>query len=249
MRKILIFLALMALVFSASAAWYPRSADYTTTGDVNGDNGNFTGNMTIAGILSYGTNVSEGKISENLWIDDGLQVTDTAALNATTATTLAVSSTTDLNGAATTKGITLDANSNLALSGTGTATAPTFIGNVKIPDFFSIGLGRVVDTNYTYPSGGKMDSIVIIDPRSYNSTLTLLPAAQAPGNLTIVKLGYLPGAYYAKINVTGGGLINGAAILKTTDDAGTFLPSVTLWSSGTLWYVVDAIGTWTSTSV
>lgn len=182
------------------------------------------------------------------YVNGSLNVKNTAALNATTATTLEVSSTTDLNGPATTRNITLDANSNLALSGTGTATAPTFLGNVKIPDFFSIGLGRIVDTNYTYPTGGKMDSIVMVDPRSYNSTITLLPAAQAPGNITIVKLVYAPGSYFARINVTGGGLINGYAYLKTTDDTGTFLPSVTLWSSGAVWYVVNVIGNWTSTS-
>lgn len=152
----------------------------------------------------------------------------------------------DINGATTTRGITLDANSNLALSGTGTATAPTFLGNVKIPDFFSIGLGRVVDTNYTYPTSSKMDSIVLVDSRSYNSTITLLPAASAPGNLTIIKLQYLPGSYFTRVNVTADALINGKKLLYTTDDASTFLPSVTLWSSGSAWYVINAYGTWTS---
>ncbi len=183
------------------------------------------------------------------YVNGGINVKNASALNVTTATTLAVSSTTDLNGPATTRNITLDANSNLALSGTGTATAPTFLGNVKIPDFFSIGLGRIVDTNYTYPSGGKMDSIVMVDPRSYNSTLTLLPAAQAPGNLTIVKLVYAPGSYFARINVTGNEHINGKDLIYTTDDASTFLPSLSLWSSGTSWYVVNAYGTWSSADV
>jgi hypothetical protein len=180
------------------------------------------------------------------YVNGSLNIKNATALNVTTATTLAVSSTTDLNGAATTRGITLDANSNLALSGTGTATAPTFVGNVKIPDFFSIGSGRVVDSNYTYPTGGKMDSIVMVDSRSYNSTITLLPAAQAPGNLTIVKLQYLPGVYFTRINVTGNEHINGKDLIYTTDDASTFLPSIGLWSSGTAWYVVNLYGTWTS---
>lgn len=172
------------------------------------------------------------------YVNGGLNVKNTTALNAT-----------DINGATTAANITLDANKNLVLSGTGTATAPTFIGNVKIPDFFSIGQGRVEDENYTYTAGSKMDSIVLVDCRSYNSTITLLPAAQAPGNQTIIKLQYLPGDYYTRINVTGGEHINGYDILKTTDDAGTFMPAVTLWSSGAAWYVINVVGTWTSTNV
>jgi hypothetical protein len=147
---------------------------------------------------------------------------------------------------------TLTANaivSNTTITSTGTSTASTFLGNVKIPDFFSIGSGRIVDTNYTYPTGGKMDSIVMVDARSYNSTLTLLPAASAPGNLTIIKLQYAPGAYFARINVTADEHINGKHLVYTTDDSSTFLPSLTLWSSGTSWYVINVYGTWTSADV
>lgn len=136
--------------------------------------------------------------------------------------------------------------SGLKVNPSGDSTAATFIGNVKIPDFFSIGAGRIVDTNYTYPSGGKMDSIVMMDSRSYNSTLTLLPAAQSQGNLTIVKLVYAPGLFYTRINVTGDEHINGKHLVYTTDDSSTFLPSITLWSSGAAWYVINAYGNWTS---
>jgi hypothetical protein len=197
----------------------------------------------VATGVAYMTQISA---SGGIWGDD-LNATNDTVLNRLYTYGAASLNGTDINGAATTRDITLDAGSDLTLSGTGTATAPTFVGNVKVPDFFSIGVGRIVDDNWTYTAGSKMDSIVQVDCRSYNSTITLLPAAQAPGNVTIIKLQYLPGSYYTRINVSGGGHINGYDILKTTDDAGTFLPSVTLWSSSAAWYVIDALGTWTST--
>jgi hypothetical protein len=231
--------------------------NYTTVTDLRAsDDGYFTDAFAVGGTAALNVTTAttltatdliqgaDGRFTDDALVDDDFYVDGTATVQ-----DLVVNTTTDINGATTTRGITLDANSNLALSGTGTATAPTFLGNIKIPDFFSIGVGRVVDTNYTYPTGGKMDSIVMVDARSYNSTLTLLPAASAPGNLTIVKLQYAPGAYFAKINVTGGEHINGKDLVYTTDDSSTFLPSVTLWSSGTSWYVINVYGTWGSGDV
>lgn len=45
------FVILMVLLvgMASSASWYPRSADYSTTGDVNANNGVFTGNLTVSG--------------------------------------------------------------------------------------------------------------------------------------------------------------------------------------------------------
>lgn len=235
MKRILAILFL--LMIAASAGDYQLPDSYVN-GSLN------VKNATALNVTTASTVTATGEVrGEQVTSTDDVRVYDDATVN-----DLIVNATTDLNGATTAANITLDANKNLVLSGTGTATAPTFVGNVKTPDFISIGLGRVVDTNYTYPTGGKMDSIVLVDARSYNSTITLLPAAQAPGNLTIVKAQYLPGAYYTRINVTGGGLINGYNYLKTTDDAGTFQPSVTMWSSGSLWYVVNVVGNWTSSN-
>jgi len=74
------------------------------------------------------------------YVNGGLNVKNTSALNVTTATTLAVSGTTDLNGATTAANITLDANKSIVLSGTGrisgaasvsaTALAGELTGNV-----------------------------------------------------------------------------------------------------------------------
>lgn len=50
MKKILSILMLFIMVGAASAAWYPRSADYNTTGNVNAHDGTFTGDMTVAGV-------------------------------------------------------------------------------------------------------------------------------------------------------------------------------------------------------
>jgi hypothetical protein len=50
MRLLLIFLAIFALVAGmAGAQWYPRSADYNTSGDVNAANGVFSGTVTATG--------------------------------------------------------------------------------------------------------------------------------------------------------------------------------------------------------
>lgn len=93
MRYLSIFLVMLLISGIAGAAWYPRSEDYNTTGDVNADNGHFTGDVTVDQILGVGTNVSDGKISEPLWVDDGLQVTGTSALNETTATNITATGT------------------------------------------------------------------------------------------------------------------------------------------------------------
>lgn len=234
MKKILIMLMMLMIIGSASAIYQLPNA--YVNGALNVRNATALNATTATTVTATG--IVQG---EQLTSTDDARVADDATVN-----DLVVNATTDLNGAATTRGITLDADSNLVLSGTGTVTAPKFIGNINTPDYFSIGLGRIVDTNYTYSTGGKMDSIVMVDVRSYNSTITLLPAAQAPGNLTIVKLAYLPGAYFARINVTSGEHINGKDLVYTTDDASTFMPSISLWSSGAAWYVVNAYGTWSS---
>ena len=53
----------------AQDTFYPRSADYTTTGDINADNGIFTGDLTVTGAVSAtGGVVSEGKYSGNFFI-------------------------------------------------------------------------------------------------------------------------------------------------------------------------------------
>lgn len=184
-----------------------------------------TGTITSAATITGEqlTSTDDALVVDDLVVDGSARIDETATVNALVSNTTIVS--------------------------TGTSTASTFLGNVKIPDFFSIGSGRIVDTNYTYPAGGKMDSIVKVDCRSYNSTITLLPAASAPGNLTIVKLQYAPGAYFTRINVTSNAHINGKDLVYTTDDSSTFLPSISLWSDGTTWYVINAYGTWASADV
>lgn len=56
MRKLFGLLMLLMLIGSASAAstWYPRSADYNTSGDINADNGAFSGDVNIVGALTVG---------------------------------------------------------------------------------------------------------------------------------------------------------------------------------------------------
>lgn len=62
MRKIITILMLLIVIGAASAAWYPRSADYNTSGDVNAANGAFSGNISVTGILTAGSTVNNGVI-------------------------------------------------------------------------------------------------------------------------------------------------------------------------------------------
>lgn len=75
MRRFLIFLAIFALIGMACAQWYPRSENYTTTGDINADNGIFTGDLTVAGLGSFtGGTVNSGvydgnfRLAANHWL-------------------------------------------------------------------------------------------------------------------------------------------------------------------------------------
>jgi hypothetical protein len=240
MKKIIISLLLIFMMIgSVSAVAYPGGF-FRGNVDLYGhtlSNGTLTATPKVGSLIStaYGLRNASNLIAVNISANKGLEFGSGSSLGS-----LQIK----LDGASLVTG-----SSGLKVNPSGDSTAATFIGNVKIPDFFSIGLGRIVDTNYTYSVGGKMDSIVMMDARSYNSTVTLLPAAQAPGNLTIVKLVYAPGSYYARINVTGNEHINGKDLVYTTDDSSTFLPSITLWSSGVSWYVVNVYGTWSSADV
>ena len=64
-----VLLAMAVNLAVAQDTFYPRSADYTTTGDINADNGIFTGDLTVTGAVSAtGGVVSEGKYSGNFFI-------------------------------------------------------------------------------------------------------------------------------------------------------------------------------------
>lgn len=87
MRLHYLLFAVLLLEGVALAQWYPRSADYNTTGDIIGDNGVFSGNVSVDGLLSSGSTSVDGKISDVLWIDDALYVSNTTTLNGTTIST------------------------------------------------------------------------------------------------------------------------------------------------------------------
>lgn len=63
--KFLVIMVLLVGLTSASS-WYPRSADYNTTGDVNADNGAFSGDLSVTGTISAGVaTVSDGVYDGN----------------------------------------------------------------------------------------------------------------------------------------------------------------------------------------
>lgn len=71
MKKILSILMLFIMVGAASAAWYPRSADYNTTGNVNAHDGTFTGDMTVTGVGTF----SGGTGTKTLTVTDADKLT------------------------------------------------------------------------------------------------------------------------------------------------------------------------------
>ena len=80
MKKIITILMLLMMIGAAGAAWYPRSADYNTTGNVNAHDGTFTGDMTVTGVGTF-----SGGIYTN-----GLVVNGTKTLTVTDADKLTV---------------------------------------------------------------------------------------------------------------------------------------------------------------
>lgn len=140
MRKLLIFLAIFALLAGmAGAQWYPRSENYSTTGDVLADNGIFTGDLTVTGLGSFtGGTVNSGvydgdfrfAANHSLYSTlgsggiDWSNATGTWKMPTGTGT---IGGILDINGATTARNITLDANYNIVTSGTGTITSASTI--------------------------------------------------------------------------------------------------------------------------
>jgi hypothetical protein len=53
MKYLSIFLIMLLIgMAGAQSTWYPRSADYNTTGDVNAADGTFTGSVSVAGVVT-----------------------------------------------------------------------------------------------------------------------------------------------------------------------------------------------------
>lgn len=136
MKKIITIIMLLAVIGAASAAWYPRSADYNTSGDVNAANGAFSGNISVTGILTAGSTVNNGVIDGDVRLAANHSFYSTTGSGAidwsngtgpwkmpTGAGTIA--GTTDFNGAITCREVTLDNNYNLTMGGTGGLTSGT----------------------------------------------------------------------------------------------------------------------------
>lgn len=124
MRNIIILLLLIGV---ASAGWYPTSQDTTTTGDVNAANGVFTGNMSVAGILTVGSTVDNGLIDGDVRLAANHSFYSTTGSggidwsNGTGAWKMptgqgTIGGATDFNGAITAREVTLDNGYNITLN-------------------------------------------------------------------------------------------------------------------------------------
>lgn len=108
--------------------------------------------------------------------------------------------------------------------------------------------GRSLADDYNCTTtANDLDVLVNMDARSANRTYVLKTAAAAAWQYVTVRANYAPGSYFVRVNVTGEGLIDGKKYVVTTDDSSTFFPSITLYSNGASWTVINAYGTWTKT--
>ena len=153
---------------------------------------------------------------------------------------------TDFNGAITCRDVTLDANKNVTMSGTGTYTtgtgAVTLAGDTSIGKTLSLSVNAstTVDTTLTSSS---TKTVYGVDAHSANVTLTLPDAATVTGRTYTIATNVDPGNYYVKVTATGGDKLGGAGgattLMTTTAAAG-----ISLVSDGSLYLVNGAYGTW-----
>jgi len=222
MKKLLIIMVMLSIALaSAQSTWYPRSADYNTTGDINADNAAFSGDVAITGTLTIGAGaIADGVYDSDLRLDANHSFYSTAGSggidwsNGTGTWKMptgagTITGTTDFNGAITASDITLDANKNLTMSGTGSFTTGTGTNTlagdtgvsadkrlaVTTADKLTVG-GIIVPQEMviTVPMGPVVDSTVFIADDAWQITKieevhTVAENTAYPntGNLTIRK--------------------------------------------------------------
>lgn len=137
MRYLSILLVVLAAVGISGAAWYPQSANLTTTGDVNADNGVFTGDLSVTGIGSFtGGTVNSGVYDGDFRLAANhsfYSTTGSGAIDWGNATgifkppvgTNTFGGIADFNAAMTARGITQDSGYSLAQSGAAGITVGT----------------------------------------------------------------------------------------------------------------------------
>lgn len=249
MKYLSIFLAMLLIgMAGAQSSWYPRSADYNTTGDVNADNGHFTGDFTIDGTLGVGTNVSDGVFSEDIalgagydWYSiagagvvdfgnmTGYMKTPTGAHTLNGNVTIAGAKTFtsgtgafDVNGAMTTAAITVDA------------------GSIVTADQYK-RRATTTATNTTITDGGADLYLVGNDTGVNSQTITLPTAADNKGRIITVILATDPLTNTVIIDGEGSEQVDGANTKTTTDAVGSMYHLI---CSGTAWIKLASAGSW-----
>lgn len=193
MRRILIGIVIIAMLFGmAGAARYPggffsgdvdmyghniTNTTSLSTGDVTA-----SGNLDVTGILTSGSAVVAGVISDPLWIDEAFQVSGTAGLNATEVTTLVASGDSYLNGT------TIGSTDTLAVT---TADKLTVGGNI-IPQEIAIPFtytASSVDTGVFSAKGAwnitaveLVPSVVGGDAGAVNVTVRVCDSGESPAS-------------------------------------------------------------------
>lgn len=216
---------LLMLIGSASAAstWYPRSEDYTTTGDVNANDGTFSGDVTVTGnVTASGTSGITGDITGNVTATgtvQGEQITSTDDINATgtvfTADIVTSADATvgdDLSVAGHTDLDSLVVAGTARLNTTIVATGDTV--TVTDADGLTVG-GKIIPQEIvvTWPlSASSVDESVFIPTEGYNVTAVevrySVAASSGPTNVTLKKctVGEAPASGDA---ITSAMLLNG----------------------------------------
>jgi hypothetical protein len=159
MRILSIFLILLMVAGMAGAQWYPKSADLNTTGDVNADNGNFIGDLSVTGIGSFtGGTVNSGVYDGNFRLAANhfiYSTTGTGGIDWSNATGIFKPPTgintfggiSDFNAAMTARGITQDSGYSLIQSGAagitvGTAGITASVSPIKLLENLTIAANK-----------------------------------------------------------------------------------------------------------
>ena len=213
MKYLSIFLVMLLIgMAGAQSTWYPRSADYNTTGDVNAANGAFTGNMSVSGILTAGSTVNNGVIDGDVRLaanhsfystigSGGIDWSNgTGAWKMPTGTGTIGSAITDFNGAITCRNITLDNNYHIVQGGTGTFTSGTGAFDVN---------GAMTTKGITQDSGSSL-------AQSGASGITVGTAGITASASPLKLLENVTVSANKSVVLSGTGTISGAATISGT---------------------------------
>lgn len=209
--------------------------------------------LSGAGTISGAATVSatDLALSGDAVVTDDLTVDGLARVDESlTANSLVVNTTADINGDMSTDDITVDANKNVTMSGTGALTTGTgavgLNGDVTVASAKKLTAGPVINRQLAktadYVITDTDPDIVVVGAITAlaKTNITLPTVADNTGRIVTVIIGGDPGANDVVVLGEGAETINGANT-KTNSDQYSYMR---LLSTGTVWLNIGSVGTW-----